>query len=206
MPEASEGLGHGSSPGADQDAEVSAMHRIITALNALDGPGRERVLSYVARRFGIELRAEPGLLPGGDYPSAKPVGPVSSGSKSASTPPGMDIRTLRELKQPHSLTEMVALVAFYLKEIADSNERKDTISTEDVEKYFKQGGYRLPARSRMVLVNARNAGYLDPTGEPGVYKLNPVGYNLVAYSLPSVAVSEGSRRRKRPSGPRNKTN
>jgi hypothetical protein len=29
----------------------------------------------------------------------------------------------------------------------------------------------------MILVNAKNAGYLDSTGAGG-YRLNPVGYNL----------------------------
>lgn len=78
---------------------------------------------------------------------------------------------------------MAATVAYYLTEVAPTSERKDEVDTEDMVKYFKQAGFPLPKAPRMLLTNAKNSGYFD-SGTAGGYKLNPVGYNLVAHNLP----------------------
>ena len=77
---------------------------------------------------------------------------------------------------------MAALVAYYLKNHAPLGERKDSIATADIEKYFVQAGYPLPKSPRFTLSNAKNAGYFDPA-ERGFFKLNPVGHNLIAHGL-----------------------
>jgi len=90
---------------------------------------------------------------------------------------------------------MAALVAYYLSELAPPPNRKGEITAEDIKKYFKQASFRLPGSSRMTLVNAKNAGYLDSSA-PGSYKLNPVGYNLVAHAMP-LTKEKPVRKRKR---------
>ena len=49
----------------------------------------------------------------------------------------------------------------------------------------------------MTLVDTKNAGYLDNGSARGLYRLNPVGYNLVAHSLPAGGGAERSPARKR---------
>ena len=93
-----------------------------------------------------------------------------------------DIRSLRTAKNPKSDNEMAALVAYYLKHLAPPEERKESIATADIEKYFVQANYPLPKQPRLTLANAKNAGYFDPA-ERGFFKLNPVGHNLVAHGL-----------------------
>jgi hypothetical protein len=78
---------------------------------------------------------------------------------------------------------MAAVVAYYLSEIAPSHERKDAINASDLQKYFKQAGFKLPKSIPQALPNAAAAGYFDSTGS-GLYRLNPVGYNLVVHGLP----------------------
>jgi hypothetical protein len=78
---------------------------------------------------------------------------------------------------------MAAVVAFYLSEVAPSDERRNAINVSDVQKYFKQAGFKLPKIPAKALLNAAAAGYFDPVGN-GMYRLNPVGYNLVAHGLP----------------------
>lgn len=95
----------------------------------------------------------------------------------------MDIRTLKEQKRPSSANEMAALVAYYLAELAPMAERTSEVTKEHMEKYFKQAGFPLPRSIRILLHNAKNAGYFDSAGE-GKFRLNPVGYNLVAHNLP----------------------
>jgi hypothetical protein len=107
---------------------------------------------------------------------------------------------LKEDKKPDSSNQMAALVAYYLSEIADVPERKDAINTADLERYFKQASFKLPKSLSSTLPNATAAGYFDPAGS-GLYKLNAVGYNLVAHGLPRASsaspkrVSQGSKKK-----------
>ena len=58
------------------------------------------------------------------------------------------------------------------------------INKKDLEKYFKQAGFPLPKAVGQTLVDAKSAGYMDASSTRGRYKLNPVGHNLIAHSLP----------------------
>jgi hypothetical protein len=78
---------------------------------------------------------------------------------------------------------MACLVAYYLQELAPDEEQKQTVSTQDIEKYFKQAGFKLPKALEQILRDAKSSGYFESAGR-GEYKLNAVGYNLVAHSLP----------------------
>ncbi len=121
---------------------------------------------------------------------ATPLSPASStaipaGWKAALPGGSIDIKSLRNEKRPSSANEMAAVVAFYLSELVPEGERKLEVQAEDMKKYFKQAGFPLPKQLRMLLPNAKNSGYFDSSG--GGYKLNPVGYNLVAHNLPRTA-------------------
>jgi len=102
--------------------------------------------------------------------------------KDTSKPP-TDIRGLKEKKSPNSNIEMACVVAYYLEHIAAHSERKAGINGDDIKKYFIQGDYPVPKAPHQVLVDAKAAGYFDQA-ERGSYKLNAVGYNLVAHTLP----------------------
>jgi len=97
----------------------------------------------------------------------------------------IDIRSLKEKKNPSNAKEMACLVALYLSEYAASDEQKKEIGERDIEKYFKQASYPLPKVPGQALRDAKSAGYLDSSSR-GKFKLNPVGYNLAVHSLPRV--------------------
>lgn len=175
------------------DPELHAMQQVIKALELLETDARTRVLTYVFQRLGLSL-ATPNCIPPLETlppsPAASTAAPASAGAAVA------DIRTLKEAKQPKSDNQMAALVAYYLKEVAPVNDREDSISQDDIEKYFKQAGFPLPKRPDMTLVNSKQAGYFDSAGV-GLYKLNPVGHNLVVHGMPSAS-GDGNRRVKKP--------
>lgn len=176
------------------DPELQAMQQVIKALESLDVDARTRVLTYVFQRLGLSL-ATSNTIP---TPSEVQPPPLTAARPAAPMPVGIvvaDIRSLKEVKQPKSDNQMAALVAYYLKEVAPANDRKDAIEQEDIEKYFKQAGFPLPNRPAMTLVNAKHAGYFDSVGV-GLYKLNPVGHNLVAHGMPSSS-GDGNRRAKK---------
>jgi len=159
------------------DPELEAIASIVAALTPLDEGSQRRVIEYALRRFGLDTAASlrSDTTEGSEFQAPGP----SSESALA------DIRSLREAKKPRSANEMAAIVAFYLEYAAPTTERKTEISAADIKKYFHQANFRLPAKAAMTLVNAKNAGYFDTGSTRATYRLNPVGYNLVAHRLPS---------------------
>ena len=98
---------------------------------------------------------------------------------------------------------MAAVVAYYLANVAAPGERKERVTQKDIETHFKIAHFPLPQHPRVTLPNAKNAGYFDLVGY-GEYKLNAVGHNLVAHSMPRGASKEpkkAGRRKGRSSKP-----
>jgi hypothetical protein len=168
---------------AKDDQELRAIQQIMAALSDLDAEARARVINYVFQRLGISSPAA--LVETG----ATGTTPAPGGGATVPLPQlgrrQVDIRTFGQEKSPRSVNERVAVVGYYLSELAPADERKAEIAAADITRYFKQAGFPLPGAARMTLVNAKNAGYLDAGAERGAYKLNPVGHNLVAHSLPA---------------------
>jgi hypothetical protein len=156
------------------DREAQAIQTIISTLEPLDGEARQRVLAFSLNRLGIKRIALPEIrVPARKKPAAAP------GRGAAQT-----IRALRRDKSPRFATQMAAVVAYYLSEVASSKERKDTIGHEDVRAYFKKAGFAMPKSPTDVLIHAAQTGYFDYLGD-GQYRLNSTGRNLVVNELPA---------------------
>ncbi|MCK5633053.1 hypothetical protein KAH94_04840 [bacterium] len=158
------------------------MKNIVDSLNNIDQEARKRVLSYVLERFKIDsIPTQNSALK-----ENKEMSPIRKTAIS-------DIRSLKDEKKPKTAIEMAVLVAYYLSEIAPEEERSSVIESKDITKYFKQAGFELPSGKPVyTLRNAKNSGYFDSAEGVGVYKINPVGYNLIRFRLP------GSKKMKRP--------
>jgi hypothetical protein len=164
-------------PSSQAYAALDTIRKVLQGLRATERAHVEFYLRGLLdaavpkeEQFPTEIAAEEGTA------SAEANGPSRI----------VDIRRLREEKNPRSAVEMAVLVAYYLQNEAPTEERKDSIDNTDLERYFKQAGYRLPTRLGNILLRAKDAGYLDSTGPGrGRYRLNAVGYNLVAHNLPA---------------------
>lgn len=157
------------------------IDEILTALRPLDENDRSIAVQAACEHLKISgpLASQvDNTLRGGDSSSETSNVEAASGSV-------VDIRTLKEDKQPKTDTEMACIVGYYLDAIALPALRKPEINSADIEKYFKQAKYPLPKRKEQVLVNAKASGYFDSAGH-GKYRLNPVGHNLVVHTLPRV--------------------
>jgi hypothetical protein len=160
------------------DKEVEAIKTILSALKPLNTKARDTVLDYVFKRLEISpptttletFPEEPTTIPSVKPPETEPKRKIH-------------IEEFKKEKQPRSAIEMTVLTAYYLSNLAPKSERKELITKKDLETYFKIAKYRLPKELAFTLVNAKKAGYLDSAGK-GKYKLNPIGYNLVAHSMP----------------------
>jgi hypothetical protein len=165
----------------ESDAELQAMRTVLGALVPLKLEGRTRVLGYVLNRLGMSSDVAVPATSGTIYTS--PGSGVTSQEHDVQI---VDIRSLKEKKSPRSANEMAAIVAYYLSELAP--ERKQSINTDDIKKYFLEARFPLPTNLQMLLVNAKNSGYLQSAGS-GQYRLNSVGYNLVTHKLPVPAAT-----------------
>jgi len=169
----------------DVDSEIRALQVVIEALEPLDDAARSRVIEYALKRLGMrDLSTSAAAASSASPTPSEEPGVADPGS--AWVTDIQDIRSLREAKQPNSAVEMATLVAYYLAEAAPAGERRAAVTATDIEKYFKQASYRLPARLDMALPSAASAGYLDRIGR-GEFKLNPVAYTLVTQTLPRAA-------------------
>jgi hypothetical protein len=97
----------------------------------------------------------------------------------------IDIKSFFDQKKPRSHIEAATTVAFYFQNLAPSSQRKDSIDKETLEHGFRQARWKLPKAIGQILPDAKKAGYFDSAGEAGLYKLSPVGYNLVEHTLGS---------------------
>jgi len=164
--------------GRSGDRELDAINVILEALSGLEGDSIQRVLDYVFGRLSIPRSARAiGTAPA----SSSAVGvPPEAPAPSSAAGKKLSIRDLKEEKNPTSSNQMAAIVAYYLSEVEGG---QDAIGTADIRKYFKQAGFKLPKSIAQTLPNAAAAGYFDSIGD-GLYRLNPVGYNLVVHGLP----------------------
>jgi hypothetical protein len=163
-----------------------AIDELVLTLSSLDDMTRITAIKAVCEHLKIR---PPEIV------ETKPPAPVTGTLLSGITPTSSiaDVKALRKEKNPTSANEMAAVVAYYLSELVPQSERKSEVDQDDMIKYFKQAAYPLPKQPRVLLQNAKNAGYFDLIGE-GKYRLNPVGYNLVAHNLPK-SLSAGATRK-----------
>lgn len=173
-----------------------AIDEIVRALQSLDEESRVTAIKASCEHLHVQFALKSHAVHSADNP--KPEMGASAPLTIA------DIKSLKEQKQPSSANEMAALVAFYLSESVPESERKQEVGIEDMTKYFKQAGYPLPQKPEFLLTNAKNAGYLDVVGG-GKYKLNPVGYNLVAHNMPRTKSSIATKAKKKKGATKKKT-
>lgn len=166
-----------------------AIDQIIEALDSFDDKDRKAILGTVCSHLQVDLGASHPAAPPpparhdahGHSPEKIPEPAFLHAPKPVEH--GLDIRRLKDDKKPNSARQMACLVAYYLQDHAPTNERKDSISTADLEKYFKQAGYKLPEKLEQLLVDCKRSGYFD-SAKRGEYSLTRVGYNLVTHSMP----------------------
>ena len=159
------------------DQEIEAIKVVLAALAPLSEKARASVLDYVTRRLDLTAGAAQATR---SVVGSPPPAPIAAGG---GAPSSVHIKDFKDQKRPRSANEMAAVIAYYLANVVSQDQRKQTINQKDVETYFKIASFPLPGQVRATLPNAKNAGYFDLVGD-GEYKLNAVGHNLVAHSMP----------------------
>lgn len=166
------------------DQETDAIKTLLTTLQPLEPKVREAVVDYVLKRLDIKISNVQAItqptMTIHETPAAQPHPPQKDQGQD------IHIKDLKEQKRPSSAIEMATLVAYYLSHMAPLAERKEIVTTKDIETYFKIADFKPHTKLQFTLPNTKDAGYLDVAGR-GKYKLNAVGYNLVVHSMPKIA-------------------
>ena len=164
------------------DNELDAAKAIVQLLQALDEEKQERAIRFASETLGLHTQAQPAA-----YTTPKPAGQCHEhGEKAAKSLPGrvVDIKQFTELKTPRTDQQFAAVVAYYYRFEAPADKRKEAIGARDITDAVRLvGKRRQPKDPGKTLNNAKNSGYLDAEGR-GKFKINSVGENLVAMTLP----------------------
>lgn len=164
-------------PAMSTKSDFMAAEEIKAILHGRDKAEQERIVRWVSESLGlVATAAQPATVPAASSATAAPAAPASGGR-------GKDIRTFVNEKKPKSDVQFATVTAYFYRFEAPLAERKDSITATDLQEAGRQArgfGFNKPI---VTLSNALQQGYFDRAGR-GEFKLNAVGENLVAMTLP----------------------
>ena len=128
-----------------------AIDQVLTALESFDDKEMRTILCTVCAHLGVDLGSSAPAIAPQSFLGGEATEHAATKTHRGRSSGAVDIRSLKEQKQPKSAVQMACLVAYYLNEHASDGDKKATVKIEDMEKYFKQGGYKLPQTDRSVI-------------------------------------------------------
>ncbi|MGH9527110.1 MAG: hypothetical protein ACRD2F_10575, partial [Terriglobales bacterium] len=155
--------------------DLDAVKAIVEAVKDLAPRDQQRVFRWAAEKLG--LPASRGEV---DEPAA------GADARPRALSGGVDIRTFVDRKNPASDVQFAAVVAYFYRFEAAEGERQDSVSAADLQEAARKAGRRRFGNPRQTLWNAVSVGVLDNAGR-GQFRINTVGENLVAMTLPRSA-------------------
>ena len=150
---------------------------IVETLQGLDKTSQALAMRFAAETLGLQSVTQP---------PAPPVIPASTSASSsgiAGTSHSMDIKQFTAAKAPKSDQQFAAVVAYFYRFEAPEAQRKETVDADSLLQAARLAGRKRPGNPGLTLNNAKNAGFLD-SATTGKFRINSVGENLVAMTLP----------------------
>jgi hypothetical protein len=183
-------------------SDFLAAEDIKGILHGREKSEQERIIRWVTESLGIASASAR---------TTSPIPPQSVPSPAQSPEQGvhvggrpLDIKAFVEQKKPKSDIQFAAVVAYFHRFEVFGADRKETITPDDLKEAARLvGGSRFKFKAPSVpLNNAVKQGYLD-RADRGAFKVNTVGENLVAMTLPGAAGDgNGPRPRKKRAAPK----
>lgn len=172
--------------------DLEAVRSIVEILDKFDDSEvQERIVRWSLEKAGLHVS---GFSAGGGREHDANVGNAHGGRTIGDGT--SDIRSFIAKKAPGSDNQFAAAVAYYYAFEAPEQERKGSISPTDLTEACRMAGRTRLGDPAKTLSNARGMGYLDKI-DRGTYKLNTVGENLVAITLPGGNPDAAARTRKK---------
>jgi len=162
--------------------DLEAVRLIAETLQPFNDSERERILRWVRERLGMA----------GAHGSQGAPDPRQTQAPAVGLGGTRDIRSFIQAKKPMNERHLAAVVAYYHQLEAPADQRKESISSQDLIDACRTANWARPKNPSQTLINAFRAGYIDKAGERGKYRLNAVGENLVAMVLPETDAGGGA--------------
>lgn len=160
----------------DPKDDLAAVRTIAEALVGFDAKEQERILRWVREKVGLAVASELSILPTGSVVAVSPT--------STPTTAMNDLKSFVLTKKPKSDVQFAAAVAYYYRFVAPSDQRKQEITSTDLQEACRLVGRERFTVPGQTLRNAHNLGLLNKGSEAGSFAINSVGENLVDVALP----------------------
>lgn len=183
-------------PATPAKSDFLAAEEIKGILRGRDKGEQERIIRWVSESLDLTIgpsKAKPDHAPAHHPSPTPPVGSAPT-RHPASADRAKDIRSFVQEKQPKSDVQFVVVVAYYYSFMAPGSERKEAITSDDLQtaaRLAQRSVFKTPSQP---LNNSVGMGYMDRAGR-GEYRLNAVGENLVAMTLPGTGTGGENGRR-----------
>lgn len=167
--------------------DFDAAKAISELLKDMEKERQQRVLRWVAESLDIVLHVRPGA------PHDITAGTTSAEASVSSLPTypidgrPIDVKSFVESKSPKNDIQFATAIAYYYRFEAPVDDRLEAISAEVLQNSTRLAGHARFAKPLMTLNNAKKQGYLD-AADRGFFKINSVGENLVAMTLPGSTI------------------
>jgi len=160
--------------------DLDAVRALVQTLEAFAPEEQERIMRWAREKLGLQP-IPPEAAPAA---AARPTTTKRRDAEPTGARKAADIKTFVADKNPKSDRQFAATVAYFYMFEAPEAERKESITSDDLQEACRKAGRRRPKNPGQTLINAHHAGLLDKTAERGRYAINTVGENLVAMALP----------------------
>lgn len=176
--------------------DFEATRILVETLTPFETEDKVRIVRWACEKLGIAMPSQ------SQSPATQsPLQQTLHDQNQAAFPPpagggnAVDIKTFVNSKNPASDMQFATTIAYYFAFEAPEAQRKSAISSQDL-----QDSCRLLGRARLqnpgqTLRNACHNGLLDKADDRGAYKINTVGENLVAVTLPGDSSPSPSRKK-----------
>ena len=172
--------------------DFAAVRSIAETLTGFDAKDQERIIRWAREKIGLAIAPEtpqPSPLPAGS-PAGSPASSIVPSSQK-------DLKTFVAEKKPKNDVQFAATVAYYYRFVATTDQRKDEITSTDLQDACRLVGHERFKHPGQTLRNAHTVGLLNKGSESGSFKVNSVGENLVDVTLPGDGKSVSRTKKKK---------
>jgi hypothetical protein len=172
---------HRSNP--TDHSDIDAVKGVVDALQGFEPSDQQRIIRWACEKLGIAASTPASIVtpsqtsaPSSEYATTQ-AAPGIAGTRH-------DIRSFIDAKNPANDMQFAAAVAYFYAFEASESERKESIGPDDLQDACRRLGRARLHNPGQTLRNACYHGLLDKAGDRGNYRINTVGENLVAVTLP----------------------
>ena len=172
--------------------DLDAVRKIVDTLSPFEAEDQKRITRWAYEKLGLEFEITAPQHP--VTSQAIPVSEIPAASAAPSPTPTTptpnssitNIKSFVEEKSPNNDMQFATTVAYFYAFEAPEQQTKEEIGYQDLQESCRLTGKERLAQPGQTLRNAAHNGLLDKGSAKGTYKINTVGENLVALTLPST--------------------